>query len=208
MTWQPRRLPETNARLADAARYGREHGPDFRLRGAGSRGTGRCDAGSRLGGCPCPRDHQWAVREFAYKDQVGESAANQISVAPLIALLGLYFWILQRRWPLATTRDALSVGAIWVSVVGALRVRLRPLRRGRFLDGPVRDLRRTAGNIWILILALDRRRSRDRSGRRDHAIGVAPLAARCNRRRGRLTRCTVRRRRVRSSKQSDRARRG
>ena len=31
-----------------------------------------------------------AVREFAYKDQVGESAANQISVAPLITLLGLY----------------------------------------------------------------------------------------------------------------------
>ena len=57
-----------------------------------------------------------AVREFAYKDQVGESAANQISVAPLITLLGLYFWILQRRWPLATTRDALSVGAVWVTL--------------------------------------------------------------------------------------------
>ena len=49
-----------------------------------------------------------AVREFAYKDQVGESAANQVSVAPLIGLLGLYFWILQRRWPLATTRHGMS----------------------------------------------------------------------------------------------------
>ena len=32
-----------------------------------------------------------AVRELAYKDQVGDSTANQISVAPLIALLALFF---------------------------------------------------------------------------------------------------------------------
>jgi hypothetical protein len=57
-----------------------------------------------------------AARELVYKDQVGESTANQISVAPLIGLLGLYFWVLQRRWPLATTRDALSIGAIWAAL--------------------------------------------------------------------------------------------
>ena len=57
-----------------------------------------------------------AARELAYKDQVGESTANQISIAPLIALLALYFWVLQRRWPLATRRDALSVGAIWAAL--------------------------------------------------------------------------------------------
>jgi hypothetical protein len=33
-----------------------------------------------------------AIRELVYKEQVGESTADQISVAPLIALLALYFW--------------------------------------------------------------------------------------------------------------------
>jgi hypothetical protein len=93
-----------------------------------------------------------AVREFAYKDQVGESAANQISVAPLIAMLGLYFWTLQRRWPLATTRDALSIGAIWV----ALSV-LFEFGFGRYVEGDswadlFENYDVTQGNIWILIL--------------------------------------------------------
>ena len=92
-----------------------------------------------------------ATRELAYKDRVGESAANQISVAPLIVLLALYFWVLQRRWPLATTRDALSIGAIWV----ALSV-LFEFGFGHYVEGDSwADLSHnydvTAGNIWILI---------------------------------------------------------
>ena len=93
-----------------------------------------------------------AVREFAYKDQVGESAANQISVGPLIALLGLYFWVLQRRWPLATRRDALSIGAIWV----ALSV-LFEFGFGHYVEGDswadlLDNYDVTDGNIWILVL--------------------------------------------------------
>jgi hypothetical protein len=92
-----------------------------------------------------------AARELAYKDQVGESTANQISVAPLIALLALYFWMLQRRWPLATTRDALSVGAIWA----ALSV-LFEFGFGHYVEGDswadlVRTYDVTTGNLWILI---------------------------------------------------------
>ena len=93
-----------------------------------------------------------AAREFAYKDEVGESAANQISVAPLIALLGLYFWIVQRRWPLATTRGALSVGAIWV----VLSV-LFEFGFGHYVEGDswaelLHNYDVSQGNIWILIL--------------------------------------------------------
>lgn len=93
-----------------------------------------------------------AAREFAYKDQVGESAANQISVAPLIALLALYFWVLQRRWPLATRRDALSIGAIWV----VLSV-LFEFGFGHYVEGDswaelLDNYDVTVGNLWILIL--------------------------------------------------------
>jgi hypothetical protein len=93
-----------------------------------------------------------AARELAYKDQVGDSTANQISVAPLIALLALYFWVLQRRWPVATRRDALSMGAIWV----ALSV-LFEFGFGHYVEGDswtdlLQNYDVMAGNLWILIL--------------------------------------------------------
>ena len=93
-----------------------------------------------------------AAREFTYKDQVGESAANQISVAPLIALLGLYFWILQRRWPLATNREALSIGVTWA----ALSV-LFEFGFGHYVEGDswsylLQTYNVAEGNISILIL--------------------------------------------------------
>ena len=92
-----------------------------------------------------------AIRELVYKEQVGESTADQISVAPLIALLGLYFWALQWRWPLATRRDALSMGAAWA----AMSV-LFEFGFGHYVEGDSwADLFRTydvtTGNLWILI---------------------------------------------------------
>ena len=92
------------------------------------------------------------IRELAYKDRVGESTANRISVATLIALLALYFSVLQRRWPLPTTRDALSIGAIWV----ALTV-LFEFGFGHYVDGDsweelLENYDVTEGNLWILIL--------------------------------------------------------
>ena len=92
-----------------------------------------------------------AIREFVYKDQVGESTADQISVAPLIALLALYFWVLQRRWPLATRREALSIGAAWA----AMSV-LFEFGFGHYVEGDSwADLLGTydvtGGNLWILI---------------------------------------------------------
>lgn len=92
-----------------------------------------------------------AIRELAYKNEVGESAADQISVAPLLALLAVYFWLLQRRWPLATKREALAVGAVWA----ALSV-LFEFGFGHYVEGDSwADLFRTydvtAGSLWILI---------------------------------------------------------
>jgi hypothetical protein len=92
-----------------------------------------------------------ATRELVYKERVGDSTADQISVAPLLAFLTLYFWVLQRRWPLATRREALSVGAAWA----AMSV-LFELGFGHYVEGDSwADLLRTydvtAGNLWILI---------------------------------------------------------
>ena len=54
------------------------------------------------------------LRELGYKDRVGERTAHQISTVTALALFAAYFDQLDRRWPLATARDALRVGALWL----------------------------------------------------------------------------------------------
>jgi hypothetical protein len=56
------------------------------------------------------------VRETAYKHRVGESTANQISVATLILLFAGYFSVSQRRWPIDTNPKALQIGGTWVAL--------------------------------------------------------------------------------------------
>jgi hypothetical protein len=58
-------------------------------------------------------------REAILKRRVGESTAQRISTGSLAALLCLYFAALQRRWPLATRRDALEIGATWAALTVA-----------------------------------------------------------------------------------------
>lgn len=56
------------------------------------------------------------ARDFLYEDALGEKAANAISTGTLLTLLGGYMWLLQRRWPLESPREALSVGATWAAL--------------------------------------------------------------------------------------------
>ena len=73
-------------------------------------------------------------------------------MATLIGLLALYFWMLQRRWPLTTTRDALSIGASWVVLTMVFEWGF-----GHYVDGDsweqlLSNYDMTAGNLWIFIL--------------------------------------------------------
>jgi hypothetical protein len=53
------------------------------------------------------------AREVGYKKRVGDTAADQIAAASLVALLGAYFALLQRRWPIPTRSEAVAIGGIW-----------------------------------------------------------------------------------------------
>jgi hypothetical protein len=53
------------------------------------------------------------VRETAIAPFVSEPQANRLSVATLVVLIGLYVWVLDRRWPIASTRAAVAIGGAW-----------------------------------------------------------------------------------------------
>ena len=91
-------------------------------------------------------------RELVYKDSAGEAVANQISTGSLIALLALYFWILDRRWPIPTMRSALAIGAAWVALTIVFEFGF-----GHYVDGDswselLENYNVAEGNLWILVL--------------------------------------------------------
>jgi len=89
------------------------------------------------------------VRETAYKHRVGESTANQISVATLILLFAGYFGVLQRRWPIDTNRKALQIGGTWVALTVVFEFALGRAS-GQSWKQLVQDYDVTEGRLWPL----------------------------------------------------------
>jgi hypothetical protein len=91
------------------------------------------------------------ARETTYSDRVGDDAAHVISTGMLLMLLGGYMWLLQRRWPLESRREALSVGATWTLMTIAFEFGF-----GHWVDGDswselLENYDVTAGKVWIFV---------------------------------------------------------
>lgn len=57
-----------------------------------------------------------SLREALFARRTSEQRANQLSVLTGIAAFAGYFSVLERRWPLRSTREALEVGGAWVAM--------------------------------------------------------------------------------------------
>lgn len=104
---------------------------------------------------------------------MSDLTADQISAATLVALLALSFWVLERRWPITTTRRALEIGTAWVVLTALFEFGF-----GRYLDRKswselFENYNLAAGNLWLLVLAW---------------VGIGPAAMRAVRHRGTLLR--------------------
>ena len=85
------------------------------------------------------------------------------SVATLVALLGLYFRVLQRRWPLATTKGALETGGAWVVLTILFEFGFGHYVAGDSWSELLENYDVTEGELWVLVLLW---------------IGVGPAVAR------------------------------
>ena len=93
------------------------------------------------------------TREALYTDAVGDDAAHAISTGTLLGLLGGYMWILQRRWPLESRREALSVGSTWAALAIAFEFGFGHWVEGESWSTLVANYEVTAGKVWILVPA-------------------------------------------------------
>ena len=92
------------------------------------------------------------IRETTYKDRVGELTANQISAGTLTLLLSLYFWVLQRRWPIRTTHSALQIGAAWVVLTVLFEFGFGHYVDRKSWSALFKNYDLTGGNLWLLVL--------------------------------------------------------
>ena len=94
-----------------------------------------------------------AAREKLYADAVGDDAAAAISTGTLLALLGGYMWLLERRWPLDSRREALSVGAAWTALTVAFEFGFGHWVEGDSWSELLGSYDVTAGRVWVLVPA-------------------------------------------------------
>jgi hypothetical protein len=54
------------------------------------------------------------IRELFFKDALGELFAHQLSSFIAVLLISVYVWMLEGRWKLSSSYEALAVGLIWL----------------------------------------------------------------------------------------------
>ena len=94
-----------------------------------------------------------ALREAIYAQSLGQKQANRLSGVTLVTALAIYFWKLNRRWPMPSNRAAASIGAAWVGLTVVFEFGL-----GRGVEkkswGEMLDAYNLAeGETWPLVLA-------------------------------------------------------
>jgi hypothetical protein len=72
------------------------------------------------------------ARELTYRKRIGELRAHQLSSVTAVSLFSAYFTALERRWPIATRRDALRIGLTWLVLTVAFELGVgRLVAKGR-----------------------------------------------------------------------------
>jgi hypothetical protein len=94
-----------------------------------------------------------AGREALYADAIGEDAAHVVSTGTLLALLTGYIWLLERHWPLASRREALTVGAAWAALTVAFEFAFGHWIEGESWSALLENYDVTAGKVWIVVPA-------------------------------------------------------
>lgn len=91
------------------------------------------------------------AREGLYGEAVGDQAAHQISTVTLLVMIAGYAWLLQRLWPLTSSRTAWQVGAAWVAMTVAFEFGFGHYVTGNSWSALLADYNILEGRLWLII---------------------------------------------------------
>ena len=90
-------------------------------------------------------------RELVLRRGLDDVSARQVSTVLLLALLTGYVWLLERWWPLASTRLAIAVGAVWVAMTLGFEFGLGHYVEHKSWATLLDDYDLSAGHVWIAV---------------------------------------------------------
>lgn len=93
-----------------------------------------------------------ALREAVYKSRLGELRAHQVSTLTGMILFGIIIWGLSRLWPLASAKQAWTVGFIWLALTLAFEFLFGHFVTGTPWSKLLQDYNVLEGRLWPLIL--------------------------------------------------------
>lgn len=93
-----------------------------------------------------------ALRQFAYKEYLGELRAHQLSTVSGVALLGIYIWFLIQRWKLSSTSEALRIGLLWLVMTVLFEFVFGHYVMGHPWAALLHDYNLFEGRLWIVVL--------------------------------------------------------
>lgn len=91
-----------------------------------------------------------AARDLGYKKYIGELAAHQISTLSLLLLLGIYIFLVLKKYPAQSGTEALLIGLLWMVLTLAFEFGFG-LYRGNSWAHLLSAYNILKGQLWILM---------------------------------------------------------
>ncbi len=92
------------------------------------------------------------LREKRYAPHMGERAAHQVSTVIGLVLFGAYVWVFSGLFPMASARQAIAIGAMWLAMTVLFEFIFGHYVMGHSWEKLLHDYRLLRGRIWVLVL--------------------------------------------------------
>ena len=93
-----------------------------------------------------------AVRQLGYENLLGELSAHQLSCLTGIMLFLVYAWCLSLYWPLESSRQAFTIGLIWLILTIAFEFLFMQYGAKVPWGKLLQDYNILEGRLWVLVL--------------------------------------------------------
>jgi hypothetical protein len=92
------------------------------------------------------------MRGALYEQILDELGAHQLSSVTLVVMFFLVTWLANRQWRIASTRQALLIGVVWVILTPIFEFAFGMFVMGYPLEYLLADYNLLAGRTWSLVL--------------------------------------------------------
>ena len=93
-----------------------------------------------------------ALRQATFGTVLPELRAHQLSTLLGSVLIGAFMWVVLRRWPPASRREALAIGLLWLALTVTFECFMGLVLLQRPLAQVLADYNIFGGRVWLLFL--------------------------------------------------------